>query len=132
MPLDVTSILIAVIMLAVITNGGTRLVKRKAAEKKWAAAYNENQQMNEFVGDPERVKRWKATQLKCQYFARAYIDDKSSPVPEIANKADEMLEDIIRKVLTEAAAIKNDEYCRSLTPSRNVCARSVNLIGLPK
>ncbi len=90
--------------------GGKRL---RAAEKEWATAYKEKQQMEQFVGDPERVKRWKASQLKCQFFANAYLDDKSSPVTEIAHKADEMLENVIQKVLAEADASANDEYCRS-------------------
>jgi hypothetical protein len=43
-------------VLAVIID----LVKRRRAEKEYATTFKENQQMSEFVGDPERVKRWKA------------------------------------------------------------------------
>jgi hypothetical protein len=51
--------------------------------------------------------------LKCQYFAGAYLDNKKSVIPDVANKADEMLENVIQKVLDEADAVKDDEYCKS-------------------
>jgi len=85
----------------------------KAADKEWAAAYEENQQMEQFVADQERVKRWKVSQMKCQFFSSAYLNDKTSRVPEVVNNADDMLENVIQKVLAEADAVKGDTYCRS-------------------
>jgi hypothetical protein len=112
--LDVAGgIIIAVIVLAIIGKAARYLEKRKAAKLKLAVAHKELQQMNEFVADLERIKKWKVAQARCQYFAKAYVDDKSSPVPEISNKADAMLENVIQKVLAEADEVEDDDYCRS-------------------
>jgi hypothetical protein len=77
--LDVAGgIIIAVIVLAIIGKAARYLEKRKAAKLKLAVAHKELQQMNEFVADLERIKKWKVAQARCQYFAKAYVDDKSS------------------------------------------------------
>jgi hypothetical protein len=86
---------------------------RRKAQREYAAAVKEAEQMSEFVGDSKRFAKWKVAQLKCQYFASAYIDDKTSRVPSIVNSSDGMLEGVIQKVLGEADAVTDDQYCRS-------------------
>ena len=91
----------------------TKSEQIKIEKDKYQSALNEMQLMQNFVEDPERIKRWKLIQFKCQYFTSAYKDDKKSTVPEISEVADKKLEEWINGRLDEVFAIKDDEYCQS-------------------
>jgi hypothetical protein len=86
-------------------------------EKRWAEyldlsrAKDEFYQVQQFVDDSQRTKKWKVVQFKCQ-FAECYIRDRSSRVPEIAEQADTNLEHVIQSAISAAYSVE-DEYCKS-------------------
>jgi len=72
------------------------LEKRKSANMELTRAIKEKRQMDEFLANEALVRRWKASQFKCEFFANAYVNDKRSSVPEMSNKADEMVEGVLQ------------------------------------
>lgn len=129
-------IILAVVVLAMGYKALIYLERRKASKIELSDASEELQQLQGFLADGERVRPWKALQLKCE-FSECYLRDKKSPVPEIAATADDKLEEAIQKFLSEADDSK-DQYCKAAmlhSISKLMCKsgqfeRANKLIGL--